>query len=410
MNLVSCRFCATECESFVDLGMSPLSNAYVKPGNLHQMERFYPLHAYVCPKCFLVQLEAFESPQDIFSEYAYFSSYSESWLTHCHGYANEIITRLQLGESSQVVEVASNDGYLLQYFKDKAVPVLGIEPAANVAAMATAKGIPTLVRFFGKELADELVAGGTRAHLLIGNNVFAHVPDINDFTAGLARLLASGGIVSLEFPHLMRLIERNQFDTIYHEHFSYLSLLTAEKIFAAHGLVVFDIEELPTHGGSLRVFGRLAAAGGPGPSASVLAVRQAEQDFGIDDRDMYRRFSEQVRTTKRQLLTFLIKAKNQGRRVVGYGAPAKGNTLLNYCGVGTDFLDFTVDRSPHKQGLYLPGTHIPILAPQAILDGKPEYVLILPWNIKEEIMEQMAVIREWGGRFVIPIPQVEVMP
>lgn len=410
MSHTTCRFCATVCETFVDLGMSPLSNSYVKPEHLHQMEPFYPLHAHVCPNCFLVQLEAFESPQHIFSDYAYFSSYSDTWLTHCRSYAETIISRLKLGTSSKVIEIASNDGYLLQYFLDHGIPVLGIEPAANVAAAATAKNIPSLVRFFGSALAEELAAASTRADLLIGNNVFAHVPDINDFTAGLARLLAPNGVVSLEFPHLLRLIAGNQFDTIYHEHFSYLSLYTVEKIFAAHGLAVFDVEELPTHGGSLRVLGHLAGANASKPSLRVLDVRQKEKDFGIDDLDMYRRFSGQVRATKRHLLAFLIEAKNRGKRVVGYGAPAKGNTLLNYCGVRTDFLDFTVDRSPHKQGLHLPGTHIPIFAPQAILEFKPDHVLILPWNIKEEIMDQMAVIRQWGGSFVIPIPRVEVLP
>ena len=409
MTQVSCRFCAATCQSFVDLGMSPLSNSYVRPEHLHRMEPFYPLHAYVCPECFLVQLEAFASPDTIFSDYAYFSSYSDSWLEHCNRYAADMVGRLGLTAASQVIEVASNDGYLLQYFKQQGIAVLGIEPAANVAATATAKGIPSLVRFFGRALAEELVAAGTRADLLIGNNVFAHVPDINDFTAGLAILLAPDGVVSLEFPHLARLIEGNQFDTIYHEHFSYLSLYAVERIFARHGLMVADVEELPTHGGSLRVYGRRAGPDAPAPGPRVAALRQAEAAFGIDDPAMYRRFAEQVRATKRHLLSFLVSAREQGRRVAGYGAPAKGNTLLNYCGVRTDFLDFTVDRSPHKQGLYLPGTRIPILAPQALFEARPDYVLILPWNIKDEIMEQMAGIRQWGGKFVTPVPRVEVL-
>ncbi|MBA2245988.1 MAG: class I SAM-dependent methyltransferase [Gemmatimonadetes bacterium] len=405
-----CRFCAHPlAHSMVDLGMSPLSNAYLRAEQLQEMERFYPLHALVCERCFLVQLGEFESPERIFSDYAYFSSFSDSWLRHARDYVAMISERLRLGRESRVVEIASNDGYLLQYFAQKEIPVLGIEPAANVARAAEERGVPSLVRFFGAELARELAGEGRQADLIVGNNVLAHVPALNDFVAGLKLLLAPRGVVTMEFPHLLRLLEENQFDTIYHEHFSYFSFTTAETLFAAHGLVLFDVEELPTHGGSLRIYARHREDGSQGVRPAVAALKRREQECGITRLESYARFSERVKATKRRLLDFLIRAKEEGRRVVGYGAAAKGNTLLNYCGVGLDFLDYVVDRSPHKQGLFLPGTHIPIHAPERIEQTQPDYVLILPWNLAEEIMEQMAGIREWGGRFVVPIPEVEVL-
>jgi SAM-dependent methyltransferase len=389
--------------------MTPISNAFLKADELNRMEPFYPLHAYVCGTCFLVQLEEFESPQKIFGDnYAYFSSYSDSWLDHARRYTDQMIGRFSYGPKSQVIEIASNDGYLLQYFKQKGVPVLGIEPAKNVAEAAIAKGIPTLTRFFGVKTARELVAQGTRADLLLGNNVLAHVPDLNDFVAGMKVILKPDGVITMEFPHLQHLIEENQFDTIYHEHFSYLSFLVAQRVFERHGLQLFDVEEIPTHGGSLRIFGRHAGQGSePGERVKELVARERRLKF--EDLETYRKFSGRVQETKRQLLEFLISVKRAGKRVVGYGAPAKGNTLLNYCGIRSDFLEFTVDRSPHKQGKFLPGTHVPIYAPERIDEVKPDYVLILPWNIKEEIMKQMAHIRSWGGKFVVPIPKVEVL-
>jgi SAM-dependent methyltransferase len=389
--------------------MTPISNAFLKADELNRMEPFYPLHAYVCGTCFLVQLEEFESPQKIFGDnYAYFSSYSDSWLDHARRYTDQMIGRFSYGPKSQVIEIASNDGYLLQYFKQKGVPVLGIEPAKNVAEAAIAKGIPTLTRFFGVKTARELVAQGTRADLLLGNNVLAHVPDLNDFVAGMKVILKPDGVITMEFPHLQHLIEENQFDTIYHEHFSYLSFLVAQRVFERHGLQLFDVEEIPTHGGSLRIFGRHAGQGSePGERVKELIARERRLKF--EDLETYRKFSGRVQETKRQLLEFLISVKRAGKRVVGYGAPAKGNTLLNYCGIRSDFLEFTVDRSPHKQGKFLPGTHVPIYAPERIDEVKPDYVLILPWNIKEEIMKQMAHIRSWGGKFVVPIPKVEVL-
>jgi SAM-dependent methyltransferase len=406
-----CRFCANPlAHSMVDLGMSPLSNAYLRADRLQQMEPFYPLHALVCERCFLVQLGEFASPERIFSDYAYFSSYSDSWLRHAREYVDTISARLGLDERSQVVEIASNDGYLLQYFVERGIPVLGIEPAANVARAAEERGVPTLVRFFGAELARELVEQGTRADLIVGNNVLAHVPALNDFVAGLRLLLAPRGVVTMEFPHLLRLLEENQFDTIYHEHFSYFSFTTVEAVFSAHELVLFNVEELPTHGGSLRIHARHRADETRRVGPAVEALRRREQGYGVTRLETYTRFSERAKATKRRLLDFLIRAKEEGHSVVGYGAAAKGNTLLNYCGIGLDFLDYVVDRSPHKQGLYLPGTHIPIHAPERIEQTRPDYVLILPWNLAEEIMEQMAGIRAWGGRFVVPIPEVRVLP
>ena len=403
-----CRFCSAPLRiTFADLGMSPNANAYIRPEKAQRMEPFYPLHAYVCEECFLVQLEAFQTPDEIFGEYAYFSSYSKSWLDHARTYTRAMIERFGIDDSWQVVEIASNDGYLLKNFKECGIPVLGIEPAANVAEVAIEAGIPSLVKFFGVEAAGELVADGRRADLLIGNNVLAHVPDLNDFVAGMQHLLAKDGVITMEFPHLLRLIRCNQFDTIYHEHFSYLSLSTVEKIFAKHGLRIFDVEELATHGGSLRIFA-CHQDDGRETSASVDRLREMERDEGLLGIDVYQKFSDQVMRTKRRLLAFLVDAKEQGKCIVGYGAPAKGNTLLNYCGIRQDFLDYTVDASPHKQGLYLPGTHIPIYSPEKIFETRPDYILILPWNLKAEIMEQMADIRQWGGKFVTPIPEVQV--
>ena len=410
MKSLSCRFCGTPLRhTFVDLGMSPLSNAYLSEEQLLDPEPFYPLKAFVCEDCFLVQLPEFEPPEKIFSEYAYFSSVSDSWLSHCQNYADAMLKRLALGPQSLVVEVASNDGYLLQYFRNAGVPVLGVEPAGNVAEVATAAGIPTVVRFFGTRTADDLVAEGHQADLLIGNNVLAHVPDVNDFVAGLRRMLKPAGVVTLEFPHLARLMEQRQFDTIYHEHFSYLSFTVVTGILATHGLTVFDVEELPTHGGSLRVFAAPTEANREvQPAASELLTREAAE--GFTRLEHYLGFDAQVAAVKRDLLSFLIAVRREGLAVVGYGAAAKGNTLLNYCGIRSDLLDYVADKSPHKQGRYLPGTHLPIVPPERLRETRPAYVLILPWNLRAEIVEQLAYIREWGGRFVVPIPNVEVLP
>lgn len=406
-----CRFCqGQDLRSFVDLGVSPLSNAYLKPDQLQKMEPFYPLHCFVCPYCFLVQLEEFESPGHIFSDYAYFSSYSDTWLHHARTYVERMVQEFQIQPYQLVVEIASNDGYLLQYFVEKEIPVLGIEPAANVARVAQERRIPTRIEFFGSDLARQLVSEEKAADLIIGNNVLAHVPALNDFLAGLKILLKPQGLITMEFPHLMRLMAENQFDTIYHEHFSYFSFLTVEKAFATHGLKLFDVEELPTHGGSLRIYGGHLEDEGKPLGARVAELKQREERHGLNRLETYRDFAEKVKKTKRQILNFLIQAKEEGKKVVGYGAPAKGNTLLNYCGIRSDFLDYTVDRSPHKQGLFLPGTHLAIEAPEKIAETRPDYLFILPWNIKEEIMEQMAWIRKWGGKFVVPIPEVKVFP
>ena len=404
-----CIFCRAPLRyTFVDLGMSPLCESYLSPDGLNRMEPFYPLHAYVCERCMLVQLQEYVSPAEIFGEYAYFSSYSDSWVSHMRQYADAIAERLQLGRDSLVVEVASNDGYLLQHFVRKGIPVLGIEPAVNVARVAIEKGIPTLARFFGEGLARELVASGTRADLVCGANVLAQVPDVNDFVRGIALLMKPGAVATIEFPHLMRLMEGNQFDTIYHEHFSYFSFHAIEQIFGANGLTIFDVDELPTHGGSLRVYARHADQMLQ-LSPRVGDLRERERDGGVTRLATYATFAERVKETKRKLLEFLIGAKRAGKRIVGYGAPGKGNTLLNYCGIGTDFLDFTVDRSAYKQGKFLPGSHIPIFHPDRIGEAKPDYVLILPWNLKDEIMGQMSHVRSWGGRFVVPIPEVQIL-
>jgi hypothetical protein len=405
----SCRFCqAPLAHRLVDLGQSPLSNRFLRADQLGQMEPFYPLTVYVCEQCLLVQLPEVESPEHIFGDYVYFSSYSDTWLAHARGYCEAMIARLGLGAETPVVEIASNDGYLLQYFRAAGVPVLGVEPAENVAAVARQKGIDTIVRFFGTESARQLAAQGRSARLLLGNNVLAHVPDLNDFVEGLRILLQPGGLITMEFPHLLRLMEANQFDTIYHEHFSYFSLLAVRRVFAAHGLVIVDVDELTTHGGSLRVYA-VHASDASDPSAAVSRVLGLERSYGLERMDTYARFADGVDAVKRALMAFLITARNEGKRIVGYGAPAKGNTLLNYCGIRTDLVDYTVDRSPHKQGLFLPGTHIPVHAPERLRQTRPDFVLILPWNLKDEIVAQMADVHGWGGKFIVPIPRLEII-
>jgi C-methyltransferase C-terminal domain/Putative zinc binding domain/Methyltransferase domain len=406
-----CRFCGTGLErTFVDLGMSPLCQTHIEPHQLNHMERFYPLHVWVCHKCFLAQLEQYVAPDEIFSDYAYFSSYSDSWVEHARRYAESMCQRFGFNGKSLVMEIASNDGYLLQHFAARGVPCRGIEPAANVAAVAVERGIPTTVKFFGKRTATEVAGEFGRANLLLGNNVLAHVPDINDFVGGMKILLAERGVITMEFPHLLRLIDENQFDTIYHEHFSYLSFGTVERIFAHHGLCLFDVEELLTHGGSLRIFGRHVEDTSKVVTTAVAEMKRKEEAFGLNSIEGYAGFGRRARETKNNLLKFLIEARSSGKSIVGYGAPGKGNTLLNYCGIRTDYLDYTVDRSPHKQGRYTPGTHIPILAPEKIRETRPDFVLILPWNLQREISESNAYIREWGGRFVVPIPTVKVLP
>jgi SAM-dependent methyltransferase len=405
-----CRFCGASLQhTFVDLGMSPLANSYLPPAQLNQMEPFFPLHVYVCERCFLVQLEEFASPEYIFSEYAYFASYSETWLHHARTFVEMALERFGLDASHQVVEIASNDGYLLQYFVAKGIPVLGIEPAANVAEIAIQKGIPTRVEFFGEELAHRMVAEGRQADLVVGNNVLAHVPKLNDFVRGLKLLLKPHGVITLEFPHLLRLIAENQFDTIYHEHFSYFSFMTVEKLFAAHGLILFDVDELSTHGGSLRIYAGHAEDFSNTVATRIQELRGREEAAGLASLDRYFSYAERVRETKCKLLSFAIAVKREGKCLVGYGAAAKGNTLLNYCGMRADFIDYVVDRSAYKQGRFLPGTHLPIYHPDKIKQTMPDYVLILPWNLTDEITEQMGYIRAWGGQFVVPIPEVRVI-
>ena len=411
ISLAQCRFCAAPLrDTVVDLGMSPLCESYLRGDQLNSMEAFYPLHVYVCRSCWLVQLEQYVSTEHIFSEYAYFSSFSDSWVEHARNYTEKMIDRFGIGTHSHVVELASNDGYLLQWFVKAGVPSLGIEPAANVAAAAEERGVPTLVRFFGTQLAEELVAQGRQADLLLGNNVLAQVPDLNDFVAGMKALLAPEGVLTMEFPHVLRLIEENQFDTIYHEHFSYFSLHTTQRIFEHHGLELFDVEEIATHGGSLRIYAKHVGDDTKSLQPAVADLLRREEAFGLRDVARYERFAAQVEQTKRTVLELLIGLKRDGKRIAGYGAPGKGNTLLNYCGIRTDFLDFTVDRSTYKQGLFTPGTHIPILGPEEIARQRPDYVFILPWNFKDEIMAQMAVIRDWGGKFIVPIPDARVVP
>ena len=406
----ACRFCRADLKrTFVDLGMSPLCETYPSAADLNHGEVYYPLHVYVCERCYLVQLEEYENRENIFSDYPYFSSFSDSWLKHAENYCEKMTARFGLSAQSLVVEVASNDGYLLQYFVRQGLPVLGIEPAANVAKVAVEKGVPTLVRFFGTELARDMAAEGRCADLVLGNNVLAQVPDLNDFVEGLKVLLKPHGVLTLEFPHLLRLIERNEFDTIYHEHFSYFSMLTTARILEAHALKVFDVEELATHGGSLRVFACRAEDKTHEVKRAVVDVIAEEKKAGLGSVEGYESFARQVKETKFALVEFLIAAARQGKRVAGYGAPGKSATLLQYCGIGRDFIAYTVDRSPYKQGRFLPGSHIPIHHPDRIRETKPDYVVILPWNLKEEIVEQLQYIREWGGKFVVPIPKVTIL-
>jgi len=396
-------------QTFVDLGMSPLCEAYVSPDRLDAPEAFYPLHAYVCHECFLVQLEELVSPAELFGEYPYFSSYADTWVAHARDYVAMAIDRFDLGPTCLVAEVASNDGYLLEHVVAAGIPALGIEPAANVAAVAAAKGIPTVVEFFGLDRARELAAAHGRADLLIANNVLAHTPHLHDFIAGLATFLSDTGVLTVEFPHLLRLIGEHQFDTIYHEHFSYFSFFTAERAFREHGITLFDVEELPTHGGSLRLFGRHESDRTRPVSPRVEELRVRERAAGVADLAMYAAFGEQVRATQRALVDFLSEAKESGKRIVAYGAAGKGNTLLSTCGVGSDVIDFVVDRNPHKQGLFTPGTHLPIRPPDALRDARPDLVLVLAWNLAPEITRQVAYIQEWGGQFVLPIPSVRVV-
>jgi SAM-dependent methyltransferase len=405
-----CRFCAAPLEhTFVDLGMSPLCESYVPSDRLSSMEPFYPLHVRICDGCLLVQLEEFVTAEEIFTEYAYFSSYSDSWVAHAREYVDSAVDRFGLDTGSLVVELASNDGYLLQHVVERGIPALGVEPAANVAAVAQEKGIETVVEFFGRDSASRLASSGRRADLIAANNVMAHVPDLNDFVGGMKILLAPKGVVTIEVPHLLRLVEDNQFDTIYHEHFSYFSFMTASKVLSAHGLEVFDVDELSTHGGSLRLYAQRRSSGRRPVDPKVEALLQRERALGFDTLEGHRGFSARVEETKWRLLEFLIHCRREGKRVAGYGAPGKGNTLLNYCGIRTDLLGFTVDRNPYKQGQFLPGTHIPIRHPEALEQARPDFILILPWNLKEEIVAQLSYTREWGARCVVPIPEVEVL-
>ena len=409
-HVVSCRFCGHAVRhTFVDLGMSPLCQTHITAEQLNHMEPFYPLHAYVCERCFLVQLEELVAPGEIFTEYAYFSSYADSWVEHARRYCALMCERFGINRESRVVEIASNDGYLLQHFVARGVPVLGVEPAANVAKVAIEKGIPSVVKFFGTQTAREIAAEYGRADLLLGNNVLAHVPKLNDFVAGMKILLGDGGIITMEFPHLLELMQHNQFDTIYHEHFSYFSFTTVREVFRHHGLTLFDVERIPTHGGSLRIYGRHSEDTSKPESARARELLALEEERGFRKLETYAAFGEQVRETKRALLEFLINAKRAGKRIVGYGAPGKGNTLLNYCGIGTDFLDFTVDRNPYKQGKYTPGTHIPILHPDELIKVRPDYVLILPWNLKDEILATVGKTPGLNARFVVPIPGVRIV-
>lgn len=407
---IKCRFCDSSLNrTFVDLGMSPIANAYIKKEDENKMELFYPLKVYICDKCFLVQIPTSVSREIIFNDkYAYFSSYSDSWLQHAKNYTKHAIKTFGLNSASNIVEIASNDGYLLQYFKEMSIPVLGIEPSGNTAEVAQKKGIPTIVEFFGIKTASNLVKSDKKADLIIANNVLAHVPDINDLVGGMKIILKQKGVITAEFPHLMNLINHNEFDTIYHEHYSYYSLIAIEKIFNHHGLEIYDVEEIPTHGGSLRIYVKHKNNSSFPRTDRLAGLKEKEIQSGYDNIEKYGGFEEKVKETKRKLLGFLIEAKRKGKSIVGYGAPAKGNTLLNYCGVRTDFIDYTVDRSPYKQNCLLPGTRIPIFHPDKIKETKPDFVLILPWNIKNEIMDKTLFIREWGGKFVIPIPEIIV--
>jgi len=409
---MKCRICGANLEEpFLSLGKSPVANSLLTREDLHKMEPYFPLDLYVCQICWLVQLEEFEAPEKIFSsDYPYFSSYSESWLKHCKNYAEMMIERFGFDKNSFVVEVGSNDGYLLQYFKKHNIPVLGVEPAENVARAAIERGIPTDITFFNTSYAKKMREKGKLADLIIGNNVLAHNPNLHDFVEAMKIALKPNGIITMEFPHLMKLIQENQFDTIYHEHFSYFSFYAVKKLFSLHELEIFDVEEIPTHGGSLRIYAKHKEADGKllATTKRVEELLEKEKDFGLFDLQTYSNFKRKVEATKRAFLLFLIKVKNEGKKIVGYGAPAKASTLLNYCGVRTDFIDYTVDRNPHKQGKFIPGVHIPIKHPDKIKEDRPDYVIIFPWNIKDEIMEQLKYIREWGGKFVVPIPELKV--
>jgi SAM-dependent methyltransferase len=405
----NCRHCGGPLAEFIDLGMSPLCESFLAEEQLNTMEPFYPLAAYVCGDCMLVQLQEYVAPEHIFSEYAYFSGYSDAWLDHARRYVEMITDRLRLGPKSRVIELGSNDGYLLQFFVERGIPVVGIDPAANVARDAEARGVKTLVKFFGADTARELAEAGLQADLVLGNNVLAQVPNLNSFVEGIGIILKPNGVCTIEFPHLLQTMEGNQFDQIYHEHFSYFSALTAERIFDAHGMRIFDVEELWTHGGSLRLYICHTGNVNYPNSSAVSELMQREQKAGLHRLETYANFAEQVRATKRKLLSFLIEAKSSGKSIAGYGAPGKGNTLLNYCGIRTDFLDYTVDRNPYKHGKYLPGSRIPIFSTEKISETKPDYLLILPWNLKEEIARQLDYTRTWGAKLVIPIPEVQIM-
>ncbi len=405
-----CRFCGTELKhTFVDLGMSPLCESYLSENELNRMEPFYPLHLFVCDNCFLVQIQEYVNPENIFSEYAYFSSYSKSWLEHAKNYCEKMIRKFNFGADSFVVELASNDGYLLQYFVEKNIPVLGIEPAANVAKVAQSKNVNTLVEFFTEDLAKKVANDYGKADLIIGNNVLAQVPDLNDFIKGVKILLAPHGVATFEFPHLVQLVKQRQFDTIYHEHFSYFSFFTIDKILNNHRLKIFDVEELPTHGGSLRIYACHADDSSKPISENVSLLKNKETEEGITSLEYYSGFQEDIFRLKREILEFFINAKNENKKICGYGAPGKGNTLLNFCGIRTDFLEFTVDKNPYKQGRFLPGTHISVYPPEKISEHKPDYIFILPWNLKDEIINQLRYAREWGAKFVIPIPRIEIL-
>lgn len=405
-----CRVCNNELEIIMaDLGMSPLANSYMKEENLNKVEAFFPLKTYVCSQCFLVQLEKYESPENIFSDYAYFSSVSTSWLEHAKNYSEEMRVMLSLEQNNKVVEIASNDGYLLKNFVEKGIPVLGIEPAANVAKVALENGVDTVVDFFSEKLAKQLIMEKNQADLIVANNVLAHVPDIVDFVKGIKVLLKKSGIVTIEFPHLLNLIEENQYDTIYHEHFSYLSLTTVKTLFEKLGLEIFNVNELPTHGGSLRIFAKHKGNLSFKVMKNVTIILEKEEKYGIKDISTYKQFAEKVKKNKRDILSLLIQLKEQGNSIVGYGAPAKGNTLLNYCGIQNDFLDYTVDKSEYKQGLFLPGTHLKIEHPSKLIETKPKYIFILPWNLKLEIIEELKQLNTWGAKYIIAIPNVEVI-
>ena len=406
---LNCRFCNEPLTNiFADLGTSPLSNRFLKKEMLDETEKKYPLCVHVCDNCFLVQLSEFETPENIFEDYAYFSSYSITWLQHAENYVNMMIQKFGFNEKNLVIEIASNDGYLLQFFKRKNIPILGVEPAANIAKVAKEKGIPTITKFFGVNTANELREEGKLADLIVGNNVLAHVPNLNDFVKGLKILLEPNGIITMEFPHLLQLIQQNQFDTIYHEHFSYFSFLVVQKIFSSYQLTIFDVDEISTHGGSLRIYARHEENENYEISNNVKKILQKEIEFGLTDISTYINFQNQINQTKKNIREFFVSAKEAHKKIVGYGAAAKGNTLLNFCELGKDFVEFIVDRSPHKQGLFLPGSHIPVKSVDNLQKVKPDYLVILPWNLKDEIVMQTNYIKNWGGKFVILIPKVQI--